>query len=256
MSRVSVRGFSRLIRYAAGASLALLIVLALAGCGRSSQKEKAPKATTTAQGSATQQAQQPAQAANQITGTVEYAEGEVTLNGLPVQIGAAVNNGDTIKTGSNGVCNITFLQRNIVQIQADSLAVVNFGDIGRGIQLQSGSLAAVLKNLTSTATGMRFQVDTPTTTAGVRGTAFFIKVIDPNTTYFCLCNGEIHLQDNTGGNQETLEAAHHSAVEYIRKDGKISVEKQPMLYHHDSEMEQLAKKIGYTIDWSKPDLVN
>ena len=54
----------------------------------------------------------------------------------------------------------------------------------------------------------------------------------------------------------TLEAAHHSAVEYVRKDGKVSVENQPMLYHNDAEMESLASKIGYTIDWSKPDTVN
>jgi hypothetical protein len=185
-----------------------------------------------------------------------YLQGEVTINGAPGQIGDSVASGDTIKTGSDGVCEITFEGKNIVQIQAGSLAVLNFGEIGRGIQLQSGAIAAVLKNLASTQTSNRFQIDTPTTVAGVRGTSFFIKVLSQDATYFCLCNGKINLQDNSGGNQMTLEAAHHTAVEYVRKDGKISVEKQPLLYHNDAEMQALADKIGYTIDWSKPDTVN
>ena len=122
--------------------------------------------------------------------------------------------------------------------------------------LLGGALAAVLKNLTPTKTGNRFQIDTPTIVAGVRGTTFYVKVLNINSTYFCLCNGEVHLQDSAGGDKMALEAAHHSAVEYNREDGIFRVTKRPLLYHTDAEMQAFANKIGYTINWKKPDLVN
>lgn len=231
-------------------SLILVVVavaFGLSGCGQSQQKSA--KATSAPAAGSTQKAAA-------VTGTIEYVEGSVTLNGTAAEIGATVKSGDTVKTGSDGICEVTFEGKNIVQIQKDSLAVFNFGELGRGIQLQSGSLAAVLKQLVATQSGNRFQVDTPTTAAGIRGTSFYVKVLNQNATYFCLCNGRINLQDNSGGNQMTLEAAHHAAVEYVRKDGTISVEKKPMLYHNDAEMQALASKIGYTINWNKPDLVN
>ena len=225
----------------------VVVALGLIGCGQSQQKS-----TKAASGAPAGSAQK----AVAITGTIEYVQGSVTINGAAAEIGATVKNGDTIKTGTDGICDVTFEGKNIVQIQQGSLAVFNFGELGRGIQLQSGSIAAVLKQLVATQSGNRFQVDTPTTVAGIRGTTFYVKVLNQNATYFCLCNGRIHLQDNSGGNQMTLETAHHTAVEYVRKDGTVSVEKQPLLYHTDAEMQALASKIGYTINWNKPDLVN
>lgn len=230
--------------------VALTAVLLMAACGQSARKGKASTAPA-ASGQAARTA-----GATEIKGTVVYVEGDVSINGIVTQIGEAVKSGDTVKTGSDGFCDITFAGRNIVQFQPDSLAVLNFASFGRGIQLQSGALAAVLKELVPTSSANRFQVDTPTTVAGVRGTVFFVKVLNQNATYFCLCNGKISLQDNNGGNAETLEAAHHKAVEYTRSNGKIVVKSAPMLYHTDAEMQSLASRVGYTIDWNKPDLVN
>lgn len=237
----------RVVRLAVGILGASVIILTLAACGQSQSKAKSEAGPP-----AKQAAQPPAV----IQGTVEYVQGDVTINGAATQIGRTVNSGDTVKTGGDGICEITFEGKNIVQIQVNSLAVLNFGEIGRGIQLQSGSIAAVLKNLAATQTANRFQVDTPTNVAGIRGTSFFVKVLSQDSTYFCLCNGRISLQDNSGGNQMTLETAHHWAVEYVRRDGKVTVEKQALRYHNDAEMQALASKIGYTIDWTKPDLVN
>lgn len=239
-------------RRVSGVLAAALVSVLFAACGQSPTKEKgAPEASAPA----AQRAAQPA-GGSAVQGEVEYAQGDLTINGMPTRIGAVVKSGDTVKTGADGTCEITFEGRNIVQIEPNSLAVLNFESFGRGIQLQSGSLAAVLKELTPTASANRFQLDTPTTVAGVRGTVFYVKVLDPNATYFCLCNGEISLQDNSGGNQQTLEAAHHHAVEYARSGGKITVKSAQLLYHTDAQMQRLASKIGYTIDWNKPDLVN
>lgn len=238
------------------AFLAAAAAMVLASCGQSGGGAKVSAAKPSPGKQAARGAQGRASAGSTFTGTVEYVEGDVTVNGVATQIGAQVKNGDTITTGNSGVCNIVFLKRNIVQIQSDSIAVLNFGEIGRGIQLESGALAAVLKNLAPTKTADRFQIDTPTIVAGVRGTSFYVKVLNINSTYFCLCNGAVHLQDSAGNHTMTLEAAHHAAVEYNREDGIFRVTKRPLLYHTDAQMQALANKIGYTIDWKKPDLVN
>lgn len=233
-------------------ALAVVLIAALVtGCGRPSPKEEsaspasAPLSLRTA----------PAEGAS-VQGTVKYAEGDLTINGVPAAVGAAVRNGDTVKTGADGICEITFAGRNIIQIRSNSLAVLNFESFARGIQLQSGSLAAVLKELAPTATANRFQVDTPATVAGVSGTAFYVKVLEASTTYFCLCNGAISLQDNRGGNPRRLEAAHHTAVAYVKSNGTITVKSAPVLYHSDAEMQRLAGKVGYIIKWDTPDLEN
>jgi len=190
------------------------------------------------------------------TGTIIYVEGEVAVNGLPAQIGEKVDANATIKTEADGRCVITFGGENILQVLPGSLAVLNLSSIGRGVQVESGSVAAVLKRLAPTETGNRFQIDTPTAVAGIRGTALFVKVISPEESYVCVCNGSIALQDNTGANAQTLTAAHHSAVRFIRSGRVVEVERASLLYHTDAQMNALAKWIGHTIDWSKPDLVN
>ncbi len=50
-----------------------------------------------------------------------------------------------------------------------------------------------------------------------------------------------------------IEAAHHASYRVTDKNGSVSMDKAPMLYHSDADMEALAGKIGYTIDWTKVD---
>ena len=135
----------QLLRLTSAVAGAAFILLILASCGQSQQKTKSNTSRTVA-------AKQTNQPGVEVQGVVEYVQGDVTINGAAAQIGATVASGDTVKTGSDGICEITFEGKNIVQIQAGSLAVLNFGEIGRGIQLQSGAIAAVLKSLAATQT--------------------------------------------------------------------------------------------------------
>jgi hypothetical protein len=82
-----------------------------------------------------------------------------------------------------------------------------------------------------------------------------MKVENPDSTYFCVCNGSIELKEADGKTGDTVVSAHHTARRYIKgKDGKISIEKNPgLLYHDDSGIEKMAKKINVAIDWSQPD---
>ncbi len=53
----------------------------------------------------------------------------------------------------------------------------------------------------------------------------------------------------------TVVSAHHAARRYVRaKNGKIIIDKNAgLLYHDDSGVEELAKKIIVAIDWTRPD---
>jgi len=187
-------------------------------------------------------------------GEISYLEGSVTIDAAPASIGDLVPFGATVRTDKDSYCEITFRERNVIHLGELTSLVFNPGNLQVGSVLQQGSLALVLKNFVKGGTGdMSFFVRTPTATAGVRGTSFFMKVEDPTTTYVCLCNGVLRLDDGTLVTGIDIEAAHHASYRVTDKGGSVSIDKAPMLYHTDQDMETLAGKIGYTIDWTRVD---
>jgi hypothetical protein len=97
-------------------------------------------------------------------------------------------------------------------------------------------------------------VRTPSTVAGVRGTSFYLDVYSDDSSYFCLCNGELQMTDNTGKNITHLVSNNHKALNFIKRpDGFVRVEEAGLKEHDSAEMEILAEKIGFTIDWTKAD---
>ncbi len=188
-----------------------------------------------------------------VSGTIVYVDGSVSVNGKPATIGQTVASTDTVKTGDASVAEITFSGRNIIQIEANTLTTLDLSGADRGANLKSGALALVLKQLGPIGAKPGFRVTTQNAVGGVRGTAFYVKVESPDRTYFCLCNGELSLADSGGGNASTVTAAHHKAIRFIRNGASIAAEPAPMLYHTDAQMQALAGKIGYTIDWNKAD---
>jgi len=187
-------------------------------------------------------------------GTITYLEGSVTVDAASASIGDAVPFGATVRTDKDSLCEITFRQRNVIRLEELTSFVFNPGNLQVGSVLQQGALSLVLKNLVKTGAGDKsFYVRTATAAAGVRGTSFFMKVEDASTTYVCLCNGVLRLDDSTQVTGIDLEAAHHLSYRVINKAGIPSLEKAPMLYHTDDSMEELAGKIGYTIDWTSVD---
>ena len=187
-------------------------------------------------------------------GAITYLEGAVTIDAASASIGDVIPSGATVKTDRDSLCEITFRQRNVIRLGEQTSFVFNPGNLQVGSVLRQGSLTLVLKNLVSGGAGDHsFYVRTPTAAAGVRGTSFFMKVEDASTTYVCLCNGVLRLDDGTLVKGIDIEAAHHASYRVTDKDGSVSIDKAPMLYHTDQDMEALAGKIGYTIDWTKVD---
>jgi hypothetical protein len=193
-------------------------------------------------------------AAAQSQGEISYLEGTVTIDSAPASIGDVVPFGATVRTDKDSICEIIFRQRNAIRLEEQTSFVFNPGNLQVGSVLQKGSLSLVLKNLVKGAPGDRsFYVRTATATAGVRGTSFFMKVENPTTTYVCLCNGVLRLDDSTLATGIDIEAAHHAAYRVIDRGGSPSIEKAPMLYHTDEGMQAVASTIGYTIDWTTID---
>lgn len=235
-----------------GLSIALLAAAALAvgcsarsggGVGGGTARSVATSPTDAAAGSARTAGS--SQTALEFKGTIDYLVGRVTVNGAAATLGQAVAANDVLRTGSGSMAEVTFNGANIVQIEANSEVALD----ARTLRLSNGSVALVLKHLARVAAGDRFDVVTPTAVAGVRGTAFFVKVESPDETYVCLCNGRLWLENPAGVLLKEIEAAHHKAERFVRTGGRILLQPAPLLYHTDAQMESLAKKIGTSIDW-------
>ena len=184
-------------------------------------------------------------------GVISYLEGEVSLDGTPGEIGQIVAPGALVSTGPEGFCEIRFGEKNIFQIMPDTLARINL-DQGTGrIDVEKGALALLLNRLAVLGGDEEFQVTTPVAIAGVRGTAFFVKVESETSTYICACNGSLDTVDTSGTTEVPLSSRHHMALRYaLDGAGKVVTSSPGLLYHDDEDMEALAGRIDETIDWA------
>ena len=183
------------------------------------------------------------------TGIVEYLEGDVTVNGSRADFGTAVPSGSIIETGEGSYCEVVFADKNIFRVQESAIVEIKLAKGDSEINVKKGAVAALFGKLDALTGDDYFEVRTGTTTAGVRGTAFFIKAIDAGNTYVCICNGELDVSEPSGRNSGKISSGHHKAYYYKDLDGKIEVSQAPLLYHNDEEMESLADRIDEKINW-------
>lgn len=185
------------------------------------------------------------------TGQIEYLEGNVELNGAFADIGAQVEVGDIIRTGSDGFAEVVFNRRNIFRIGANTRATLRLTDSRPGIDLDRGSVTAVFERLQRIGgNNPSFEIRTPTAVGGVRGTSFFVKVESPNSTYVCACNGtlQVPLQGSTSLN---ITGTHHRAYRFVKNErGEADVSTAALEHHGDEDLESLAEKIDHEIPWS------
>jgi hypothetical protein len=121
-------------------------------------------------------------------GLVKVAAGAVHLERegkrLPVQVGTAVRESDTLVTGADGTVGITFSDNSLLSAGPNSvLAIDRYAfdtttHAGRfDASLKKGTLAVISgKMVKQSPEAMR--VRTPTSIMGVRGTEFIVRVSD------------------------------------------------------------------------------
>lgn len=184
-------------------------------------------------------------------GVVEFLQGDVRINGAPADFGQRVEIGDFVQTGETGSVDIVFDNANVFRLGSNTVAVVSIGGSRQEVDLRVGTFSAVFDRVRTLSGRGTFDVRTPTAVGGVRGTSFFVRVIDGETTYVCTCNGELEI--TPGGADSFLDrAAEHSAYFFRRADdGSVSVERAEDLFHDNASLNRLADTIDVTIPWGE-----
>jgi len=211
----------------------------------------APKAKDASSGTDTLQVKSQV-ADGRLTAKVVFMEGEVTVDGLPVELGQDLGARFAIKTGAASSCDLVFGERNAVRIAQNTEGSVDLTQAILTVDLQKGGASSVLRKLEKVAGTDSFRIRTPGAVAGVRGTSFCVWA-DEVSSYICACNGEVRTIDAAGGNELDLRAAHHMAKLYTQGAGGYTVSDVGLLHHSDEGLESLAARIGETIDWTVPD---
>ncbi len=187
--------------------------------------------------------------------SVSYFTGDVLINGEAVKAGQSLPAVFVIRTGTNSVCEIIFNDKNILHFTENCDATLDLASPLKSISLRNGGMGSVLKGLNPSKNGDAplFKIETSTAAAAVRGTTFFVQVEDETNTYICDCNGVLDMSDEAGKNTMKIESAHHKAFRFGKSEKGSYYENAGLLYHDDPGVNDLAKKIGVTIDWTKPD---
>lgn len=158
--------------------------------------------------------------------------------------------GDYIVTDFGSHAEIIFGENRIISVEENTTLVLNAEE--KTFNLAAGALAVVQSKARFLSGNKAWRVQTPNVAAAVRGTLYYIKVENPDSVYFCLCNGKIHLEGADGGENLSYEAEHHAAVRYTRNtEGRVELAEAPMLYHTDEDMERLAEAVNVNVDWTK-----
>ena len=125
-------------------------------------------------------------------GKVVSTDGDATLGGVPMQLGAAVETGAQLKTGANSSAVIELADGSRIKLMPGSLADVvtsrNYAmrEAGKSgssnwfsglMRLSAGALEALAAKSVNRATPL--QIETPTSLVGVRGTEFRVAFEDP-----------------------------------------------------------------------------
>ncbi len=180
---------------------------------------------------------------------LEYAEGNVRINGVDAELGQDVPFGASIQTGEDSYGEISIGTGNIFRVQSNTVAVLELDSESLEIDLKFGAVGAVFDKIDSVVSGGSAKVATPTAVAGVRGMAFFVNAEDLETTYICTCNGTLYITDAGGDAEQSVESGHHTAFRFTRDGATYSVESSVLIYHDDEYMERLAESVEVSIDW-------
>jgi hypothetical protein len=170
------------------------------------------------------------------------------IDGNAAEIGDTVPAGAEIVTGPDGRVEIVFGSGNIIEIRPGTELNLDTANPANGIELRSGQFAAVFDRLETIGMGPddTFRVDTPSTVAGVRGTAFFVAVESDDQTYVCTCNGTLNFGP-TG--DLTVTAARHEANRFVLEGDAVRRVSAPEIYHNTEEFNRLAEVVDVTIEW-------
>lgn len=134
-----------------------------------------------------------------VSGDVQIKkEGE--QNSQKLVFGTALDDGDWIKTGSDGLCILVFTDdKSQVKIQANTEVVIEGkrdaeSNIAKRLSMEIGEIFTKVE-----AQRGSFQVATPTSVASVKGTEFWVIVLEDGTTEVVTLEGLVELMNRYSG---------------------------------------------------------
>ncbi len=177
-------------------------------------------------------AEEPLAVVTRLEGTVRHTEAG-TVKEKAVRRGQVLYDGDRLKVGESSLCVIRYLDdRSQITLRENAACLVNGvreGDhIDKKMTIFRGSYHATLPNLKGS-----FQVITPTSTASVKGTNFWI--LQPNqsgeTRYICT-EGTVEVANEQGkillreGQTATVESSEKRAAVKLTDSSEIPSERK------------------------------
>ncbi|MBI4219324.1 MAG: FecR domain-containing protein [Chloroflexi bacterium] len=162
-------------------------------------------------------------------GILHFLVGNVRVDGQKATPGMKIKQGATVETGPESIAEIRYGHETGLRIREKSRVKIDRPASAYRILLAHGTLLSLVRHKTD------FEVLTPITTAGVRGTTLFVHVPDDTTAYVCTCNGKVELRDGDRS-LKTVSAAHHEPYRIQGRPGHLRMEAQGMLIHTDVEI--------------------
>lgn len=234
----------------------LVFAAVLASCTprtAESGKTDAAASGAAASGAALDATAAPASVAEAGPCTLVYAEGVVTMDGKPIEPGTVIIDGALVQTDASGLAELVFNDKNIIRMGPKASMRLEMKTLQRVVNIESGKITAVLRKLDKLAGGT-LEVRTPNAVAGVRGTSLcaWYRPGDAQT-YFCTCNGTLHMEGSEGSLTLEKTAPHHDPTVFLGEAGSTVIWPIPAGFdmgHTDKDLDELAARIGETIDWT------
>jgi hypothetical protein len=189
----------------------------------------------------------PGRAWAQGVSNVVARQGDVLVNGRTLARDGAIQTGDTVATGPGAsvafsIGNDAFLLRPGTTLALERGATLF---AVAGARVLTGAFAAVFGR-----SARPRAITTPTLTAGIRGTGFYIAV-SPASNYVCTCYGSIELTA-LGGEREIVNSTRHAARRIAAAPASgPAIVPAPFENHEDAEIERLAALVGQRAAWQR-----
>jgi hypothetical protein len=174
---------------------------------------------------------------------VKVLQGGVKVNGKRATKGTAIRPGDTVET-EKGARLAFVVGDDAFLLRGNSKLVLEHTNSAKealitGLRLLSGGLLAAF------APGAR-RIETPTATAGIRGTAVYVEAAREQT-YFCTCYGVVELRDKAGVERKMVISGYHTPnMIYANPAERGKMQAAEVKDHTDEELIMLERLVGRT----------
>lgn len=139
--------------------------------------------------------------ANAQDGRIEYVEGDVWIESegerVLADFGSPVRRGELVVTGGDGLAIVSVTDRAQIKLRENTVVALDDMLSGGTVDLRQGGIFARVNRAAGGGERRGFQVRTPTSVAGVRGTEFFVaygKTVDDRPdVWLCVNEGSVEI---------------------------------------------------------------